>query len=388
MVNDVGVGWLIYQITDSALALGLVGLCMFAPNIIFALIAGHVADRFDRRRVLLLCYSLMLVASMALYIGVVRGLANETMVFALVGLLGTARAFSNPAGQALLPSLVPREMLSSAIATTSSAWQVATIAGPAIGGLLYGFGADKVFLATSLFYLGCVMSLAMVKPGLRVRAPEEMSWEYLTAGVRYIWKNQIILGSISLDLFAVLLGGATALLPIFARDILDIGPMGLGLLRTAPAIGAFTTAVLLAHVPDMRNSGVKMFVSVGVFGVATIVFGLSTNFWVSMTALAVLGAADMVSVFVRSTVMQIETPDHMRGRVSAVNGLFIGASNELGEFESGVLARFVGAVNSVLIGGVGSIIVTVLWARLFPDLRKRDRLASPTPLVEKIATAG
>ena len=376
-VNDVGVGWLIYQLTDSALALGLVGLCMFAPNILFALAAGHVADRFDRRLVLLICYCVMLLASLALYVAVLLGRANEELVFILVGVLGTAKAFSNPAGQAILPNLVPTEAFSRAVAMTSSAWQIATIAGPAIGGILYGFGADKVFLATSLFYLACVISLAVIRPGLRVRSEEEVTWAYLTAGIRYIWKNQMILGSISLDLFAVLLGGATALLPIYARDILMIGPFGLGLLRTAPALGAFTTAILLAHMPDMRSAGAKMFTAVGIYGVATIGFGLSTDFYLSFVCLIVLGAADMVSVFVRSTVMQIETPDDMRGRVSAVNTLFIGASNELGEFESGVLARFFGAVTSVVIGGVGSLIVTVAWSALFPQLRKRDRLANP-----------
>ncbi len=374
-INDVGVGWLIYQLTDSAFALGLIGLCMFAPNILFALVAGHVADRFDRRLVLLICYSLMLAASLTLYVAVLRGQATETLVFVLVGVLGTARAFSNPAGQAILPNLVPKPMFARAVATTSSAWQIATIAGPAIGGLLYGFGADKVFLATSIFYVGCAMSLWAIRPGLRVRSNDEVTWRYLTAGVRFIWKNQIILGSISLDLFAVLLGGATALLPIYARDILEIGPMGLGLLRTAPAIGAFTTAIILAHLPDMRRSGVKMFVAVGLFGLATIGFGLSTNFYLSMAFLVVLGASDMVSVFVRSTLMQIETPDDMRGRVSAVNTLFIGASNELGEFESGVMAGFFGAVTSVMIGGIGSLVVTGAWAWWFPELRKRDRLA-------------
>ncbi len=372
----VAVGWLVYELTDSALALGLIGLCIFAPNVLFALIAGHVADSFDRRIVLLACYSGMTLASLGLLLAVLTGSITVHLVFGLVGLLGTARAFSGPAGQAILPNLVPKDVFPRAVATNSSAWQTATIAGPALGGLLYSFGADKVFLATTILYLGCLICLASIKPGLRVRSKEEMTWAYLTAGIHYIRRNQILLGAISLDLFAVLLGGATALLPIFARDILDAGPTGLGMLRTMPAVGAFATAILLAHMPELRSVGHKMFYAVAVFGLATIGFGLSTNFYAALFFLAVLGAADMVSVFIRSTVMQIETPDDMRGRVSAVNTLFIGASNELGEFESGVLAKFFGAVTSVVIGGVGSLAVTGLCALWFPQLRLRDRIAS------------
>ncbi len=373
---DVAVGWLVYQLTNSAFALGLVGLCIFAPNLIFALIAGHVADRFDRRFVLIVCYLLMLSATFGLFLIAYQGRKEVELIFAVVAIFGTARAFSNPAGQALLPNLVPKEIFARAVATTSSAWQIATIAGPAIGGLLYGFGPDVVFLVTSLFYIACLIALILIRPSLRIRSKDKLSWDYLTAGMRYIWSNQVLLGSISLDLFAVLLGGATALLPIYARDILFIGPFGLGLLRTMPAVGAFATALILAQISDLQKVGHKMFIAVAVFGFATIGFGLSTNFYLSLGFLTILGAADMVSVYIRSTIMQIETPDDMRGRVSAVNSLFIGASNELGEFESGVLAGFVGAVPSVIIGGFGSLLITLIWARWFPKLRERDRLTS------------
>ncbi len=374
MIN-VAVGWLIYDMTQSAFALGLIGLCIFAPNVIFALVAGHVADRFDRRMVLMICYAGMTLSSLGLLLGVMSGGLSVTAIFLLIGLLGTAKAFSNPAGQAILPNLVPREIFPRAVATMSWAWQTATIAGPALGGLLYAFGADKVFFATTVLNAACLICLVLLKPGLRVRSKEPVTWEYLTAGVRFIWGHQILLGSISLDLFAVLLGGATALLPIYARDILETGPSGLGALRTAPAVGAFITGLVLAHIPELRQVGRKMFIAVAVFGLATIGFGFSTNFYAALIFLAILGAADMVSVFIRVTLMQIETPDEMRGRVSAVNTLFIGASNELGEFESGILAGLVGAVPAVVIGGVGSLAVTGLWAMWFPQLRDRDRLA-------------
>ena len=372
---DVAVGWLVYQLTNSAFALGLVGLCIFAPNLIFALLAGHVADRFDRRFVLIVCYMLMLSATLCLFVLAYEGRTEVELIFIIVAIFGTARAFSNPAGQALLPNLVPKEIFARAVATTSSAWQIATIAGPAIGGLLYGFGPEVVFLVTTIFYAACLVSLVMIRPNLKVRAKEKLTWDYLTAGMRYIWSNEVLLGSISLDLFAVLLGGATALLPIYARDILFIGPFGLGLLRTMPAVGAFVTALILAQLPDLQKVGHKMFIAVAVFGLATIGFGLSTNFYLSLFFLTILGAADMVNVFIRSTIVQIETPDDMRGRVSAVNSLFIGASNELGEFESGVLAGFVGAVPSVIIGGIGSLLITLLWARWFPKLRERNELS-------------
>jgi MFS family permease len=373
---DVAVGWLVYQLTDSAFALGLVGLCIFAPNLIFALLAGHVADRFDRRFVLVVCYILMLSATFCLFVIAYEGRTQVELIFAIVAIFGTARAFSNPAGQALLPNLVSKDMFARAVATTSSAWQIATIAGPAIGGLLYGFGPEVVFLVTTIFYSACLVFLLIIRPSLRVRAKEKLTWDYLTAGMRYIWSNEVLLGSVSLDLFAVLLGGATALLPIYARDILFIGPFGLGLLRTMPAVGAFVTALVLAQLPDLQKVGYKMFIAVAIFGLATIGFGLSTNFYLSLFFLTILGAADMVNVFIRSTIVQIETPDEMRGRVSAVNSLFIGASNELGEFESGVLAGFVGAVPSVIIGGIGSLLITLLWARWFPKLRERNQLSS------------
>lgn len=371
---DVAVAWLIYDITGSAIALGLIGLAIFLPNITFLLIAGHVADRFDRRRVLVFAYSVTACASLGLLAGVLAGAISAPLIFALVALIGTARAFASPAASSVVPNIVPKEHFANAVAMNSSAHQTATIIGPAVGGLIYIFGPAAVFATTSTFFCICVALLSLMRPRQLKSAKEPLSWAYLTAGVRFIRNNETVLGLISLDLFAVLLGGATALLPIFAKDIFQAGPLGLGILRSAPAVGAVVTALLLAWFSLNHKVGLRMFQAVAAFGLATIGFGLSTSIWAALPFLVVLGAADMVSVYIRSTLVQLETPDEMRGRVSAVNSMFIGASNELGQFESGVLAAFMGPVGAVLFGGVGALGVTALWMRLFPSLRRRDTL--------------
>lgn len=378
-VQNVAVGWLVYDLTRDAFALGLVGLFTFLPAISLALVTGHTADRFDRRTILLVCYAVCALTALGLLGLAWSGSGRVWPIFALVVLFGAARAFANPAGQALVPNLVPRDQLKNAIAWNSSAWQTATIVGPALGGLLYAFGSTVAF-GTAAF---CFALTAGLFGAVRHRggsAPREpASWATLMAGVNFIRSRPIILGAISLDLFAVLLGGATALLPVYARDILETGPWGLGLLRSAPAVGAIAMALFLAHRPISRHTGRRMFQAVALFGLATIAFGLSTNLFLSLACLVVLGAADMVSVYIRQTLVQLETPDAMRGRVAAVNSVFIGASNELGEFESGTLAALVGTVPAVVLGGVGTLLVAGLWTRWFPDLRNRDRLTGDVP---------
>ena len=339
---DVGIGWFVYDITRSAWALGLVGLSVFLPNLLFALVTGEVADRFDRRRIAALAHATMAIAAAGVLVCVVVGITTPVPIYAFAALLGTARAFGMPASQALLPSLVPKETFSNAVAWASTAWQTSTIAGPALGGLLYALGPKVVFVFAFVAFAVASAAVFRIVPRPVAGTREKPSVDTVLAGIRFIRSRPALLGAISLDLFAVLLGGATALLPIYARDILMTGPWGLGLLRSAPAVGAAATAFVLAHRPLTRNSGKWMFAAVGLFGLATIGFGLSTSLPLSLAFLTVLGASDMVSVFVRLTLVQHDTPDEMRGRVSAVNSVFIGASNELGEFESGVVARFFG----------------------------------------------
>jgi MFS family permease len=377
--QNVGVGWLVYDLTGDPLALGLIGLASFLPAVGLALVTGHVADRLDRRSVLLACYAAMTLIALGLLAfasGRGGGASDGRVwpVYALTVAFGAARAFANPAGQALVPNLVPRHHLGNAVAWNSSAWQTATIVGPAAGGLLYALGAQAVFGAAAACFALTLALLAAIRHRGRAAAAERPTWASLVAGIGFIRSRPVILGAISLDLFAVLLGGATALLPVYARDVLHTGPWGLGLLRSAPAVGAVCMALLLAHRPLRRRTGRRMFQAVALFGLATIGFGLSTSLPLSLACLFALGAADMVSVFVRQTLVQVETPDAMRGRVAAVNSVFIGASNELGEFESGVLASLVGAVWAVVLGGAGTLLVAAIWARWFPELRERDRL--------------
>jgi len=374
-MQNVAVGWLVYDLTRDPLALGLVGLVSFLPAVALALVTGHVADRHDRRLVLVSCYVLTLGTALGLLAIAVTGSGETWLIYTLLLVFGISRAFANPAGQALVPNLVPPEQLGTAIAWNSTVWQTATIAGPALGGLLYYLGAGVAFGSAAACFLACCVLFALM--GSRPQPkPADVTWETLLAGIRFIRSRPVIFGAISLDLFAVLLGGATALLPVYARDILHVGPGGLGLLRSMPAVGALLVALWLAQRPLQSKSGLRMFQGVALFGVATIGFGLSTHIVLSCFFLFVLGGADMISVFVRSTLVQFDTPDAMRGRVAAVNSVFIGASNELGEFESGALAAAIGTVPAVVVGGVGTLAVCALWMRWFPALRYRDRLTS------------
>jgi len=370
----VAIGWHLYQLTGNVLDLGLVGLVEFAPRVLFMLHTGHVADRYDRRKVAALCQSLQGLIALALALGSATDNVTRELIFALAFLLGATRSFEMPATQALLPNVVPAGLFPRAVAASASATQAATIVAPAVGGFLYAFGSIWVYGPTvALYAIACVLTLSLQARG-QVAQRGRASLESLLAGIRFIRSRPDILGAISLDLFAVLLGGATALLPVFAKNILLTGPLGLGLLRSAPAVGALLMSLWLARFPFERNVGRTMFTAVGVFGVATITFGLSTSFWFSLAVLVVLGAADMISMVIRGAFVQLETPDEMRGRVSAVNGLFIGASNQLGEFESGVTAHWFGTVPAVVLGGVGTLLVTGVWIKLFPTLAKRDRL--------------
>ncbi|MBS7704472.1 MFS transporter [Chelatococcus asaccharovorans] len=373
-ITDIAVGWLVYDLTGSALALGLVGLAAFLPVISLVLVTGHVADRVDRRLIMMGCFTLNTLICIGLALFAIWHPPDVWPLYALVVLMGVARAFYQPASQAFVPNLVPRSLFGQAIAWSSSVTQVAVIAGPAIGGLLYIAGAYVAFGGAALLFLVAAVAVTLIRLRAEKVPRPKIDWPTLIAGLTFIRGKPVLFGAISLDLFGVLLGGATALLPIYASDILHIGPAGLGLLRSAPAVGAAMMGLYLAQHPIARHAGKRMFGAVILFGLATIVFGLSTNFFLSLAALVVLGVADMVSVFVRQTLVQAETPDTMRGRVAAVNTVFIGASNQLGEFESGTLAAFIGAAPAVALGGVGTIAIALLWTRLFPALLHRDKL--------------
>ena len=378
-MQSVAIGWQVYALTHRTLDLGWVGFSLFLPAILLSLVTGHVADRFDRRRVLAACYGSLALTSLVLLALSRAGLSTPLPIYAAAFLVGTARAFSGPSGQALMPSLVPKEQLSVAVAWSSSVWEVATIAGPACGGALYASAGHPwvVYAATSACAAGGAVAVASLAVREATRERRATSWTTLLAGVRYVFAERIVLATISLDLFAVLLGGAVALLPAYASDVLHAGPTALGLMRSAPAAGALVVAVLLARFPIARHAGPLLLVCVALFGVATIVFGVSRSLPLSLASLFVLGAADMVSVVIRMTLVQLATPEAMRGRVSAVNLVFIGASNELGEFESGVTAAWLGLVPAVVAGGVGTLLVVVAWAWLFPELRRIDRLEAP-----------
>jgi len=388
----VAVAWQVYEITHRAIDLGYTGLVLFLPGLLFLLPAGHVADRYDRRQVILVCYVLQILCTLTLLIFALRGLHRVAPIFAVLFLIGSGRAFSGPASSALLPHLVSSEHFVNAITWGATVFQIANIAGPAVGGLLYtlplqrGFyggrlyGAPIVFLFTLVTGISFVLLIGSlhVRPGRMEH--KAISVDVILAGFHYVWKSRLLLGSISLDLFVVLLGGATALLPIFAHDILRTGPQGLGALRSAPALGALAVSIWLTFRPVLWRPGVLMFTGVAIYGLATITFGLSRSLPLSLAALMVVGASDMVSVVIRSSMLQLATPASMRGRVSAVNSLFVGASNELGEFESGVTAQWWGAVRAVVAGGVGALAITGIWSALFPGLRDIAQLTEDSLL--------
>ncbi|MBF6990478.1 MULTISPECIES: MFS transporter [Cupriavidus] len=374
-IFTVAVGWQMYDLTRDPLMLGMVGLVQFLPSVVLILMSGHVADRFDRRRIVRTCQSIEALLAAGMAVVSLTGWIDSHHIFIFVALIGATRAFENPTLQALLPSVVAPRQLPRAVALASSAGQTAIIIGPAIGGFAYVAGPGVVYaLSATLFVIAAVLvsGITLRQAAQRLTAPVSVSTVF--AGFAYIRSRPVLLGAISLDLFAVLLGGAVALLPIYARDILHTGPWGLGLLRSSPAVGALVMALWLARHPLNRRSGRIMFGAVALFGVATVVFGVSTWLPLSMAALVVLGASDMISVVVRSTLVQLDTPDDMRGRVGAVNSVFIGASNQLGEFESGVTAALFGPVGAVILGGVGTLLVVAVWMRLFPALASRDRL--------------
>jgi MFS family permease len=380
-MQSVAVGWHVYSLTQRPLDLGYVGLAQFLPSLVLSLVTGDTADRHDRRHILLGCYLTMVTGAGLLFGLTWVGVAQTWPLYGVLVLIGTARAFAGPAGQSLVAHLVPAEHLSAAVAWNSSVFQIGTIAGPALGGLLYGaVHAQGVYATCAVLMAGAAAMLALMRVRTGRMEQAAPSWQRLLAGIGYVWRQKVVLGAISLDLFAVLLGGATALLPIYAQDILRTGPWGLGLLRSAPSMGAAFIALGLAIFPLRRNAGVTMLGCVALFGLATMVFGLSRNLALSMGALIVLGAADMVSVVVRQTLVQLATPPEMRGRVSAVNMVFIGASNELGEFESGLTAEWFGVVPAVVLGGVGTCVVVGLWAWLFPELRRIARPDEVKPL--------
>lgn len=380
-IQSVAMGWQMYalarttrSVEESAFLVGMIGLAAFVPVFLLTLPAGEAADRYDRKKLLLLCLTGEITSVLILAIATVQGYASPALLLVIAALFGASRAFFAPANTALGPMLVPRKLLPRAIAWNSLAWQTASICGPAAAGFLVAHSAQTAYFTTFALYVLSAVLVAAIRSNAKPEVKPGSRWQLVKEGLDYVWRQKIVFGAISLDLFAVLLGGATALLPVFARDVLHVGPEGFGLLRAGPAIGATVVALWLAANPIRSKAGLFMFGGVAVFGLATIVFGISKSLWLSVAALAVLGGADMLSVFVRQTLVQLVTPDHMRGRVASVSSVFIGASNELGEFESGVVARILGPVGAAIFGGVGAVMVTGIWAKLFPDLRRADRL--------------
>jgi MFS family permease len=370
-IMSVSIGWQIYDTTQNALLLGLVGLCLFLPGLVLILVTGLTADRFNRRVIMRICLGLELVCATAFFALVGTGADDIWMIFPVLVLLGIARAFWGPAAQSLAPNLVPPQALANAITVNASAWQFAAIMGPVAGGLLYGIDPHVAYATAGALLVAAVVCVSLIPKPAQQRVQQATSLETILGGFRYIFSNRVVLGAISLDMFAVLMGGAVALLPVYARDILNAGPTELGFLRAGPGIGALAMAFFLMRFPVRDHAGRILFLFVGLFGAFTVLFGLSTNVWLSVFALSLVGASDMVSVTIRETIMQLWTPEEVRGRVNAVNSVFIGASNELGEFRAGTMAHFAGAVPAVVIGGFGAIGVAVLWSRLFPGLREQ-----------------
>jgi MFS family permease len=373
-IGTVAVGWQVYALTGSAFALGLVGLVQFIPSAVLVFAAGHVADRYDRRRVVQICQYVQALTAGVLAWGTFGGWLTVLEIFTALGLFGIATAFESPAAAALIPAVAPPGMLQRATAVSTAAWQISAVSGPALGGLAYAVAPGTPYAVMAAFWLLSGMLNGAIELIGPVAAKEPPTLASLFAGVGFVRRNPAILGTISLDLFAVLLGGATALLPIYARDILHTGPWGLGVLRGAPAVGALIMSGVLARHAITRRAGVRMFQAVIIFGLATVVFAVSRSIALSILALAIMGAADTVSVVIRIALVQLSTPDEMRGRVGAVNYLFVNASNQLGEFESGLTAALFGAVPAVILGGVGTIAIALLWMKLFPTLRHVERL--------------
>ena len=380
-IQSVAMGWQVYDLSRRTLDVGhasfnvsLIGLITFAPLVVLFLPAGETADRHDRKRVMALCYLAELIPAAVLIAAGVFGFASVGLLLGVAVVFGASRAFFHPSMTALGPMLVPRELLPRAIAWNSLAGQFGSIAGSAVGGALCSVSLSAPYEVSAALYLGAVLTISSIRGPTKPAAQPGSRWALVKQGLAYVWTSKVVLGAISLDLAAVILGGATALLPAFARDVLHVGAQGFGILRAAPTAGAAMIAFYLAAWPIRAHACLKMFAGVALFSVATIVFGLSRTVWLSVASMAALGAADMLSVYVRQTLVQLVTPDPMRGRVAAVSGLFISASNELGEFRGGLVARFVGPINAVVWGGVGALMVTGLWARLFPALRTADRL--------------
>ncbi|WP_169195067.1 MFS transporter [Devosia sp. MC1541] len=373
-IMSVSIAWHIYDVTGNALLLGLVGLALFLPALVLMLVTGLTADRFSRRRIMAICLAVELLCALS-FLVLTGGNSDEVWpMFVVLVFLGTARAFWGPAAQSLAPNLVPSEALSNAITVNASAWQFASITGPALGGLLYGMGPAFAFGTAALLLAGGMITVMLILKPAQHKAGQATSLETIFGGFRYIFSNKVVLGAISLDMFAVLMGGAYALLPIYTKDILHAGPVELGLLRASPGIGAIAMALYLTRFPIRDHAGKLLFLFVGLFGLFTVIFGLSSTVWLSIPALILVGASDMVSVTIRETIMQLWTPEEVRGRVNAVNSVFIGASNELGEFRAGTVAHFIGAVPAVVIGGFGAMAIAVIWSRVFPQLREQRQI--------------
>ncbi|MEO9297466.1 MFS transporter [Devosia alba] len=373
-IMSVSIAWQIYDVTGNVLLLGLVGLSLFLPALVLILVTGLTADRFNRRGIMAVCLGVELLCALG-FLALVNAEAHEVWpIFGILIVLGTARAFWGPAAQSLAPNLVPPQALSNAITVNASAWQFASIMGPAAGGLLYGVAPMVAFGSAGALLLVAMVCVLLIPRPARRESQQATSLDTMLAGFRYIFSNKVVLGAISLDMFAVLMGGAVALLPVYVKDILHAGPQELGALRAAPGIGAIVTALYLTRFPIRDNAGKVLFLFVGLFGVFTVAFGLSTTVWISIPALVLVGAADMVSVTIRETIMQLWTPEAVRGRVNAVNSVFVGASNELGEFRAGTVAHFIGPVAAVVVGGFGAIAIAVIWSRAFPGLRNQRTL--------------
>jgi MFS family permease len=376
------VGWQVYSLTGNPLDLGLVGLAQIAPFLILFPLAGVVADRFARARIISVCVFSESLCAAAFFVLTLLGVISFPVMLAILALFGVSRAFQTPAEQAIVPLLVPHKHVANAIAWTSVSGQTARITGPGIAGLMIIAGEQWVYGSVVILMAGATVFAMMIRANTQIISTDPISFANVFAGMRFIFSRKIVLGAISLDLFAVLLGGATALLPIYAKDILLVGPLGFGILRATVTVGALTGALYFTQRPIQRRAGIKLLGTVAAFGAATIVFGISESFWLTLVMLFIIGATDSVSVFIRNSIVQIVTPDEIRGRTNAVNSVFIGASNELGEFESGVTAAWWGVVPSVVIGGIGTICVALVFARIFPQLRDADSLI-PEDLIRK-----